>query len=116
MKANHRGRMRTYVAVRPKIINQVFPSGPPNVAALVQAANILAQPFPDNPNDASLDGRADPTPRDCLPAPASRQSALAIGQARVTFATAQQAAIRYRRARPDRSLLCPPPIPASMIA
>ena len=39
MKDNHRGRKRAYVAVRLKITNQAFPSGPPNIAALVQVAN-----------------------------------------------------------------------------
>jgi hypothetical protein len=39
--ANHRGRGRAYVAVRLKITAQAFPSGPPNIAALVHGANTI---------------------------------------------------------------------------
>jgi hypothetical protein len=53
--ANHRGRGRAYVAVRLKITAQAFPSGPPNIAALVQGANSILDPrtnttsWSDNP-------------------------------------------------------------------
>ena len=53
--ANHRGRGRAYVAVRLKITAQAFPSGPPNIAALVQGANNILDPrsnttgWSDNP-------------------------------------------------------------------
>ncbi len=53
--ANHRGRGRAYVAVRLKITAQAFPSGPPNISALVQGANTILDPrsnttgWSDNP-------------------------------------------------------------------
>lgn len=53
--ANHRGRGRAYVAVRLKITAQAFPSGPPNIAALVRGANSILDPrtnatgWSDNP-------------------------------------------------------------------
>ena len=39
--ANHRGRGRAYVAVRLKITAQAFPSGPPNIAALVSGGRFF---------------------------------------------------------------------------
>jgi hypothetical protein len=53
--ANHRGRGRAYVAVRLKITAQAFPSGPPNISALVQGASTILDPrtntagWSDNP-------------------------------------------------------------------
>jgi hypothetical protein len=53
--ADHRGRGRAYVAVRLKITAEAFPSGPPNIAALVEGADTILDPrtghvgWSDNP-------------------------------------------------------------------
>jgi hypothetical protein len=53
--AEHRGRGRAYVAVRVKITAEAFPSGPPNIAALVEGADTILDPrtgttgWSDNP-------------------------------------------------------------------
>jgi hypothetical protein len=53
--AEHRGRGRAYVAVRLKITAEAFPSGPPNIAALVEGADSILDPrtgatgWSDNP-------------------------------------------------------------------
>lgn len=53
--ADHRGRGRAYIAVRLKLKSAVFPSGPPNVSAIVEGANTIFDPrtgvegWSDNP-------------------------------------------------------------------
>ncbi|MFL1464418.1 hypothetical protein ACI6QG_19615, partial [Roseococcus sp. DSY-14] len=53
--AEHRGLGRAYVAVRLKITAEAFPSGPPNIAALVEGADTILDPrtgaigWSDNP-------------------------------------------------------------------
>jgi hypothetical protein len=53
--SEHRGRGRAYVAVRLKITAEAFPSGPPNIAALVEGADTILDPrtgaigWSDNP-------------------------------------------------------------------
>ena len=51
----HRGRGRAYIAVRLKLTAEAFPSGPPNIAALVEGADTILDPrtgqvgWSDNP-------------------------------------------------------------------
>lgn len=53
--AAHRGRGRAYLAVRLKITAEAFPSGPPNIAAIVDGADTIFDPrtgatgWSDNP-------------------------------------------------------------------
>lgn len=53
--AAHRGRGRAYVAVRLKLTAEAFPSGPPNIAAIVEGADTILDPrtgqvgWSDNP-------------------------------------------------------------------
>jgi hypothetical protein len=53
--AAHRGRGRAYIAVRLKLTAEAFPSGPPNIAALVEGADTILDPrtgqvgWSDNP-------------------------------------------------------------------
>lgn len=53
--AEHRGRGRAYVSVRIKITAEAFPSGPPNLAAIVEGADTILDPrtgatgWSDNP-------------------------------------------------------------------
>ena len=53
--AAHRGRGRAYIAVRLKITAEAFPSGPPNMAAIVEGADTILDPrtgltgWSDNP-------------------------------------------------------------------
>jgi hypothetical protein len=53
--AAHRGRGRAHIAVRLKIKAEAFPSGPPNIAALVEGADTILDPrtgatgWSDNP-------------------------------------------------------------------
>jgi hypothetical protein len=53
--ADHRGRSRSYVALRLKITAEAFPAGPPNIAALVEGADTILDPrtgatgWSDNP-------------------------------------------------------------------
>jgi hypothetical protein len=42
--ADHRGRGRAYLAVRLKLKNAAFPSGPPNVSAIVDGADTILDP------------------------------------------------------------------------
>ncbi|MDI3307706.1 MAG: phage tail protein [Acetobacteraceae bacterium] len=53
--AAHRGRGRAYIAVRLKLTAEAFPSGPPNIAAIVEGADTILDPrtgatgWSDNP-------------------------------------------------------------------
>ena len=53
--ADHRGRGRAYIALRLKLTAEAFPSGPPNVAAIVEGADTILDPrtgqvgWSDNP-------------------------------------------------------------------
>jgi hypothetical protein len=45
--SDHRGRGRAYVALRLKLRPEAFPSGPPNVAAIVEGADTILDPRTD---------------------------------------------------------------------
>jgi hypothetical protein len=45
--SNHRGRGRAYVSLRLKLRPEAFPSGPPNVAAIVEGADTILDPRTD---------------------------------------------------------------------